>query len=172
MNSMKTRLAGVGVALVAAAVPLGMAAPAQATVTHDGCTLTAQTPSFRGLNSSGRELVNYPYTLVCLPAPNGGSISVEVEITTHEQDLAGRFGDVDADNVNNPDDEYIGRAVTTIPFGSLGGVVARTVVGVNPLTDSDDNDEVYSKIRFRVTSGLVTGSWSGDEFSTPAPIFW
>ncbi len=173
MNSMKTRLAGVGVALVAAAVPLGMAAPAQATVTHDGCTLTASPATFRGtFNGAGLKEVNYSYTLICMPAPNGGSTTVEVQLHTREQDLAGRAGDVDADGVDNSDEDVIGSASTTIPFTALGGVAARTVVGVLPRTDTDGNDEVYSKIRFRVTSGAVTGSWSAYDLPAATRIWW
>lgn len=174
MNTMKTRLAGVGVALVAATVPLGMAAPAQATAPlHDGCTLTAAPAEFRGtFNAAGLKEVYYPYTLFCLPDPAGAGVSVQVTVDTREQDLTNRAGDVDADGVDNADEDVIGTGTSTIALGALGGTVTRSFKGVLPRTDTDGNDEVYGKYRFRVTSGFVTGSWSAYDLPSATRIWW
>ncbi len=176
MNTKNTkgRVAAVGAALVtAAALPLGLAAPAQATPTwHDGCLLTTDPPEFRSTwNSAGVKEIFYPFHLVCLPT-GGSSISVEVETYTREQDLVGRAGDVDADGVNNADEDVIGKATKTLNYGWLGGSSDRDVKGLLSRTDNDGNDEDYAKVRFRVTIGFVTGSWSAYELSTPTRVWW
>lgn len=174
MNTTKTRIAGLGVALVAAALPLGMAAPAHATTPlKDGCTLTADPAEFRGsFSTSGLKEVYYPYTLFCLPDPAGAGVSVEVQIDTFEQDLTGRAGDVDADGVDNADEDVIGSGTSTVAFGALGGTAAKSFKGVLPRTDTDGNDEVYGKLRFRVTSGFVTGKWSAYDLPAATRIWW
>lgn len=171
-NSTKSRLAGVGVALVAAtALPLGLAATAQASTTHDGCTVTPAAAEFRGtFDASGLKEIFYPYEVTCVASASG--LSVEAKTYTREQDLAGRAGDVDANGINNSDDDVIGQATTSRSFGPGGGTKTVTVKGLLPRTDTDGNDEVYQKIKFHVTSGPVTGSWSPLELTAATRIFW
>jgi hypothetical protein len=101
-----------------------------------------------------------------------GGLSVEVDMQTWEQDLTGRAGDVDANGVNNADEDRIGSANFTRSFGAGGGSTTVDVRGVLPHTDTDFDEEVYDKVRFRVTSGPVTGTWTSFEFSPVTTIGW
>ncbi len=107
--------------VVAAAVPLTLAAPAQAIpVFHDGCTVSALAPEFRGtFNPQNVPYVYYPYSVSCIAS--GSGLSVEVRTETLEQDLLNRAGDVDADGVVNEDEDPIGSATTGPSFGAAGG---------------------------------------------------
>ena len=168
----RRRFATLSLALVAAAaVPLALAAPAQASTTKDGCTVTLKAPEFRGtFTSANVPYVYYPYDITCVGSASG--LSVEVKTETWEQDLAGRAGDVDADGVNNADDEFIGTATVTRAFGAAGGSTTVDVRGVLPHTDTDFNEEPYHKVKFRVTSGPVTGKWTAFELSSATTIGW
>jgi hypothetical protein len=172
MNKRTGRLAKLSLAILAAAtLPLGMAAPAEAATTHDGCTVNPLPPEFRGtFNSAGVPYVYYPYEVSCGASASG--LSVEVKTKTVEQDLAGRSGDEDADGVNNADEDPIGSATTTRNFNAAGGSKTVDVRGVLPHTDTDFNEEVYHKVKFRVTSGPVTGSWTAWELTAPTRIWW
>ena len=80
---------------------------------------------------------------------------------------------MDADGINNADDDVIGKATKTLYYTSLGGNSVVDIKGVLPRTDTDGNDEVYAKVRFRVTSGFVPGSWSSYElYPHPTLIWW
>jgi hypothetical protein len=158
--------------VVAAAVPLTLAAPAQAIpVFHDGCTVSALAPEFRGtFNPQNVPYVYYPYTVSCLASPSG--VSVELSAQTWEQDIANRPGDVDANGVNNADEDRIGSASSTRNFVAAGGAGTFEFRGVLPHTDTDFNEEPWHQIRFRVTSGPVTGQWSAYSLSTATRIGW
>lgn len=157
--------------LAAAALPLGLATPAGASTTKDGCTVTPKAPYFAGTYTAGNvPEVYYEYELTC--AASSAAMSVEVKTQTWESDLAGRAGDVDADGVNNADDEHIGNATTVRSFTKAGGTKTVKVLGVLPHTDTDSNEEVYQKVKFRVTSGAVTGSWTAFELTSATQIWW
>lgn len=79
---------------------------------------------------------------------------------------------MDADGVNNADEDRIGSATTTSSYSWLGGGETVRVKGVLAHTDTDANEEVYHKVKFRVTSGLVTGAWTSFELSQPTRIWW
>lgn len=172
MDKSKSRLAMASLALVAAAaLPLGLAVPAQAATTKDGCTVTPLLPEFRGtFNAQNVPYVYYPYEVSCVASASG--LSVEVKTETWEQDLVGRAGDVDADGVNNADEDRIGSATSTRSFGAAGGATTVNIRGVLPHTDTDFNEEVYHKVKFRVTSGPVTGGWSTPELTQATRIWW
>src|SRR6476469_3923281 len=106
MTMNKTRAA---VALAAvAAIPIALAAPAQASTTRGGCTVTPNAPYFSGTYTSGNvPQVYYSVDISCVSgAPT--AVTVELSLQTWEQDLSGRAGDVDANGVNNPDEDRIG----------------------------------------------------------------
>jgi hypothetical protein len=171
MSTRKSRLATLSLAVAAVALPLGLAAPSQAATTKDGCTVTPKAPEFRGtFNSANVPYVYYPFTVSC--GASSGGLSVEVQTVTYEQDLAGRAGDVDANGINNADDELIGSATTTRTFTAAGGTKTVDVLGLLPRTDTDGNEEMYDSVTFRVTSGPVTGGWSTAELTQPTQIWW
>jgi hypothetical protein len=159
--------------VVAAAVPLALAAPAQAVpVTFSGCTLSALPPEFRQTYTTQNvPYVYYPYSISCVASPGG--VSVEVSTETWEQDLLNRPGDVDANGVDNADEDRIGSATSSRSFGAAGGVIPKVDIrGVLPHTDTDSNEEPWHQIRFRVTSGAVTSPWSSYSLSTATRIWW
>jgi hypothetical protein len=171
MSTNKSRLATLTLALAAVAMPLGLAAPSQASTTKDGCTVTPSSPEFRGtFDPSNNPYVYYPIKVTCGASASG--LSVEVKTVTFEQDLAGRKGDVDANGVNNADDERIGSATSTRTFTAAGGTKSIDIRGTLPRTDTDGNEEMYDSVTFRVTSGPVTGSWSTAELTQPTQIWW
>jgi hypothetical protein len=172
MKISKSRLAKLSLALVAAtALPLGVAAPAHASTTKDGCTVTPLAPEFRGtFNAANVPYVYYPVEVSCVASASG--LSVEVTMETWEQDIANRAGDVDANGINNADEDRIGSANFTRNFGAGGGSTTVDVRGLLPHTDTDFNEEVYDKVKFRVTSGPVTGTWTAFEFSPVTQIGW
>lgn len=171
-NKNKGRLAMLSLALVAAAaLPMGLAAPAPAATTKAGCTVTPLPPEFRGtFNAQNRPYVFYPYEVSCIASASG--LSVEVSTQTWESDRAGWVGDVDADGVNNADEDRIGSATSTRSFGAAGGSTTVDIRGVLPHTDTDFDEEVYHKVKFRVTSGPVTGGWSTFELTQATTIGW
>ena len=166
------RKSRVALSVVAAAViPLALAPSAQASHTQSGCTVTPQAPYFAGTYIAGNvPEVYYPYDLVCVPSP--AAMSVEVKTETWEQDLFGRAGDVDANGVDNADEDYIGQAITNTSLGSNGGARTVLVKGVLPHTDTDGNEEIWHQVKFRVTSGLVTSPWTSFHLSQPTRIWW
>lgn len=53
------------VSLGLAAIPIGLAAPAQAAESIRACTVTAVQPSFAGHNAAGVKKVDYPVRIYC-----------------------------------------------------------------------------------------------------------
>lgn len=172
MNTKLNKLAKPSLAAVAlAAVSVGVAVPAHASTTKDGCTVSPIAAEFRGTyDPSNTPYVYYSYDVTCGASASG--LSVEVSTTTYDQDLAGRAGDVDWNGVNNADEDLVGTATTTRSFGTAGGTKHVDVRGTLPRTDTDFNEEMYQALKFRVTSGPVTGGWSKLELTTPTQIWW
>lgn len=162
----KHRTARLAAVAAFGALTFAVAAPAQAApVTHDGCTISAQTPAFTNhWSPSGLKQVDYVYTLTCLPSAAG--VSVEVDAERWEQDLLGRAGDPDA-----PDD-FTGESTQTLSFAAAGGIKTVTIRANLPVTDdTDGSQEMYLNAGFRVTSGAVTGTWSARSLSAAQRIF-
>ena len=138
MSSTIPRAAKVGLALAAAlAAPALAAIPAQAH-TSSGCTINPLTPTFAGFNSSGTKLINYRVSVSC-------SAGRTAEVTQERWE---------SDSWPNPDD-HLG----TTTFNTSG---VTTLNNVRTLVDGElGNEEVYQKIRFRVTSNGVTSPWTG-----------
>lgn len=172
MNLNTSKLAAASFALVAAAaLPLGLAESAQAATTKDGCTVTPLPPEFRQtFDPQNRPYVFYPYEVSCVGSASG--LGVEVKTVTWEADRVGVAGDVDANGVNNADEDRIGSATTNRSFNAAGGSKNVDVRGVLPHTDTDFDEEVYHEVKFRVTSGPVTGNWSTPELTQATTIGW
>lgn len=174
MNSTtKTRrIATLALATVAAAaLPLAVIAPAQASTTSNGCTVTPLPPEFRGtFTPANVPYVYYPYEVTCIASASG--LSVEVKTETWESDRAGWAGDIDANGVNHADEDRIGSATSTPSFGVAGGTRVIDVRGVLPHTDTDFDEEVYHKVKFRVASGPVLSGWTTPELSQATTIGW
>ena len=82
------------------------------------------------------------------------------------------MGDVDANGVDNADEDRIGSATSTRSFGAAGGSTTVDIRGVLPHTDTDFDEEVYHTVKFRVKSGPVTGGWSLPELSSATTVGW
>ena len=138
MNRAKIAL----VTLAAAAVaPIAMAGSASA-ATSSGCTVTPLKPIFAGFNSSGVKLVNYRISVSCT-----SNRTVSIQQRRYEED-----------GFLNPDD-FLGAT----SFNTSG---VRTLHNRRTLVDTESgNEEVYQKVRFRVTSNGVTSPWTSYEKS-------
>ncbi|MDN5795182.1 MAG: hypothetical protein L0H79_05450 [Intrasporangium sp.] len=82
------------------------------------------------------------------------------------------FGDVDATGGDSADEDRIGSASTREEIIAFGGIDVGEFRRVLAHTDTDFDEEVYHKVKFRVTSGQVTGGWSTLEFSPVSTIGW
>ena len=130
----------------AAVVPITMAAPASA-ATSSGCTVTPLKPIFAGFNSSGVKLVNYRISVSCT-----SNRTVSIQQRRYEED-----------GFLNPDD-FLGAT----SFNTSG---VRTLSNVRTLVNTESgNEEVYQKVRFRVTSNGVTSPWTSYEKSAVLSI--
>lgn len=159
----------VAAALVAA--PLGLAAPAQASLTKDGCTVDPTDPYFAGTyNSQNVPEVLYEYVVTC--DPSSAASTVEIKMQTWESDLAGEPGDVDADGVNNADDEHFGNGNLSVRISKAGGTKTVKIKGILAHTDTNGTDEMYGKSKFRVKTGNVQGSYTAWELTDAVEIWW
>ena len=130
----------------AAAVPIAMAAPASA-ATSSRCTVTPLKPIFAGFNSSGVKLVDYRISVSC-----ASNCTVQIEQRRYEEDAW-----------PNPDD-FLGAS----SFSTYG---VRTLSNVRTLVNTESgNEEVYQKVRFRVTINGHTLPWTSWEKSPVASI--
>jgi hypothetical protein len=122
----------------AAVVPIAMAAPASAN-TSSGCTVKPLRPNFTGsFTTSGVKKVDYGISVSC--APNR---TVSIEQRRYEED-GGLFNS----------DDFLGAS----SFNTFG---VRTLSNVRTLVDTESgNEEIYHKVRFRVTSNGVTSAWT------------
>ena len=148
-----TRKAQLALTAVAAAAPLALALPAQASTTSGLCTVTPQAPVFDHFDSSGQKVIQYPTTVYC---QSGRSIEIQDQ----------RWDDDTYDLVPSADDPY-GRTTYNIPFNSTA-TMYKSFLQVLPDADAwgDDNEEMYHSVRFRVTSNGVTSPWTAWEDST------
>ena len=148
-----TRKAQVALAAVAAAAPLALALPAQASTTSGLCTVTPWAPAFDHLDSSGQKVIKYPTTVYC---QSGRSIEIQDQ----------RWDDDTYDLIPSADDPH-GITTYTITFNSTSAVY-KSAAKTLPDSDAwgDDNEEMYHSVRFRVTSNGVTSPWTPWEDST------
>jgi hypothetical protein len=137
----------------AIAAPLGLAAPADATYSRGGCTVTPLAPEFHNQwTTGGDKRIQYKVNITC----NAG-LSIRV---TQER--------YDADTTSA--DDLIGSTVLTNDFTSASGVttVTRTVTATLPDADAwgDDNEEMYQRVHFTVTSSTVTSAVTPWDYSS------
>jgi hypothetical protein len=135
------RLVVGGLVAVAAAAPLALAAaPAQA-ATSSGCTVTPLKPVFAGFNSSGVKVVRYKVSISC-----SGDRSVTVQQLRYEDD-------------KSPDaDDNLGSSTFTRSFDGAGSITVN-IQRALPNTEGG-NEEIYQRVRFRVSSNGVTSPFT------------
>jgi hypothetical protein len=148
-----TRKAQLALAAVAAAAPLALALPAQASTTSSLCTVTPWEPFFDHIDSTGQKVINYGTTVYC---QSGRTIEIQDQ----------RWDDDTYDLVPSADDPH-GITTYTITFNSTA-VEYKSAAKALPDSDAwgDDNEEMYHSVRFRVTSNGVTSPWTKWEDST------
>jgi hypothetical protein len=137
------------VAAAALAVPIGLAMPASAT-TSNGCTVEPRTPEFSGhFTSSGIKKVYYKVDVTC-----AAGVFVTIQEERWEDDPVGG-------------DDFIGSSTLTNDFSAGAGTVTRTIEATLPDTDDfgDMYEEMYQRIKFKVTSGPVTSSYTAWDYS-------
>ena len=103
-----TRKAQLALTAVAAAAPLALALPAQASTTSGLCTVTPWAPFFDHLDSSGQKMITYGTTVYC---SSGRSIEIQDQ----------RWDDDTTDFIPSADDPH-GITTYTITFTSANVV--------------------------------------------------
>lgn len=131
--------------LATAVLPLAIATSAHASTSRDGCTVTPRTPYATGtLDSFGRKLIRYEFTVSCSA---GRSITINQE--RREEDT---FSDDSTGLVNWSQ--------------SFSSAATRTLGVTRALPDTEWGDEeIYQRLRFRVSSNGVSGSTTAWENS-------
>lgn len=130
------------------AVPVGLASPAQA-ITSNGCTVTPLTPYHNGeFSASGIKRIRFDMEVTC---EAGLTITIDQERWEYDPNNA---------------DEFTGDYTWVRSFDQAD---TRTYWFETNLSDTDDftdhYEEVYQRIRFKVTSGPVTSAWTGWDYS-------
>lgn len=139
-------------ALVLAAalvLPLGLATPASAATSRDGCTVDPQTPYHNGtFTAAGEKWIDYDVDVEC---DAGRTIELEMQR-------------MEADSGLNGADDLIGTSSRTRVFNTTDDWTWK-ITGVLPDNDGgiDQYSEMYLKVRFRVNSNGVYGSWTAWE---------
>lgn len=134
---------------VALASTFGLMAPAHASTTSNGCTVAPIRPYHNGdFTAGGIKRIAWEIDVTCVAG-------VEIEIQQHRWE---------ADSGPSADD-YLGDSTLVSNFAGGAGSVTRTVT--TNLSDTDDftdmYEEVFQRVRFRVTSGPVTSAWTSWE---------
>ena len=128
-------------ALATIAVPLAITAPAEATRTTSGCTVTPLAPEFHNeWTSGGDKRIQYKLEVDCTA---GRTIRMEMERWEADWTSA---------------DDFIGSTVLFNDFTGGGGTVTRTVTATLPDADpgGDHEEEMFHAVSFTVSSGGVT----------------
>lgn len=140
----------VGTALLAAAAaPLALALPAEAATTANGCTVRPLKPTFAGF-SGGVKQIRYEVVFSC-----AAGRTIEVQQLAMEDD--------------STPDQFINTRVHTRTFVS-STVATRSATWALPDTEAG-NEEVYQKVRFRVSAGGgPVSAWTPFEFGPTLSI--
>lgn len=138
-------LSAIGLGL--AAVPVALAAPAQASTTNFNCTVTPLKPVFAGFNSSGVKLVDYKIQVRCYS-------DRYINITQQ------RWEEDDWPN----GDDHLGTSYFSRHLNYWSGPV--TISNVRTLVNGEvGNEEVYQQIRWQEGSNGVWSPYTGWKYS-------
>jgi hypothetical protein len=148
---MKKSFAVSVVAAMATAIPLLSSVPAEATVSRDGCWLTALAPTYAGFDAQGYKQYSVTIRAHCDP---GRTMAMTTQ--AWEQDLAGRAGDPDT-----PDD-LLGSWNGTWSNWTAGEVRTWTHKFRMPRNETDGYEELYHRARFYTSQ---TGSYTPWDYS-------
>lgn len=157
----RNRFAAFAAGTMITVASLGLvAAPAQADTRSSGCTVVKPAgPRFDGYDSSNRPMVKYVVDVWC---SKGRSIQI------HQQGW-------EEDGPNGRGDDYIGARYWTQSFPSSGSIRLTYRIQLPQTWDSgggkENNEELYQKVRFRVTEGLTTSGWTPFERGGASWIF-
>lgn len=148
-RSTTRKLALTSVILSLTSLPILVSAPAEASTTANGCTVTPYKAAVTGLDQTGHKIVDYKVTATCV---KGVSLTVEQE--AWEFDGGTIYAGLNLD-------QYQLFISQTRNFSAAGTIELHVSRSLNK-TDSDPNEEPYQKVRFRVVSmdTAVTSSWS------------
>lgn len=141
------------VSAVALALPVAAATPAQATVTKEGCTFTARAPKYADTDSAGYKRFTFTVEGSCQP---GRGVNFRTE--AWEQDI-GKPGDTGGNDLLGKWDGVWSQWPT-----SQKRTWSHTIR--MPYDESDGFEELYHRVRFRVSSNGVNGSWSAWDYSS------
>jgi hypothetical protein len=142
--------AGAAIAFAATVLPMAIAGPAAASTTKYGCTVTPAKPKLAAFTGSGRLLVSYAVDYSC-----NGKRRIEIEQRRYE-----------SDPWPNGDD-FTGKSSIVHRFAQPSAQ-SKSVKDpmIFKLPDTElGREEVYQKVRFRVTVGDVTSAWTPWESS-------
>ena len=131
-----TRKAQLALTAMAAAAPLALALPAQASTTTGLCTVTPWAPAFDHLDSSGQKVISYGTTVYC---QSGRSIEIQDQ----------RWDDDTWDLVPSADDPH-GITTCTITFSSTA---TQYESAAKALPDSDPWGTTTRRCTTRCASG-------------------
>jgi hypothetical protein len=137
----KVAAAAAVMAFAATALPMAMAGPAAASTTKYGCTVTPVKPSHAGFTGSARKLVSYAVHFSC----NEGR-KIQIEQRRYESDQWPN------------DDDSTGQSFIYHRFPHKE-FVKNPMIFKLPDTELG-REEVYQKVRFRVSVGDVTSAWT------------
>jgi hypothetical protein len=161
----RTRKAAVACAVATLGLaPPALAAPAHATRTSDGCTVTPETPVFEGEFTD----TAVPYVVYRINVTCSAGVTVETEQVRKEQDLWNREGHETDDTTGSSNHDW--------DFTAGGGTKSIGVRrGLVTTSNEGDSEEPYQQVRFKVTAhlvggGQVAGSWTDWDFSGVASI--
>ena len=144
---------------VAVLAPLALAVPAQASTTSNGCTVTPGVPYYPNVDTTG----NVPYVDRKITVTCAVGLVAETDSELMEQDTQAREGD--------PVDDFIGEYASTFDFTAGAGTKTVILRRALPTTPNEGlAEEMYQRLRFRVTSGVVTSPWTAFELTAPKSI--
>ncbi|HEY7042309.1 MAG TPA: hypothetical protein VH419_01435 [Nocardioidaceae bacterium] len=154
MNRLRkiSRPIAIGAALVA---PMLATVPSHASTSFQGCTLTPERPAYAGFNNASNiPVINYKFTIDC-----DQGLSAEVKQVRMEQDLVSREGDAPDDQTGTFSKVY------DFPNGGVHHVTVQAPLPNTGPSNEGATEEVYQKVKMRVTSTTVTGPWTPFELT-------
>lgn len=148
----RNRFAACAAAAMIAVASIGLtAAPAEADTTSSGCTvLTPKGPRADGRDGSNRVIIKYVVEVTC---KKGRTIRIQQQ--RWEEDKG--------------DDQYLGYYRWTQTFDKDASM--RFTYRIRMEKTEKENEEMYQRVRFRVTEGLTISEWTKWERGPASWIF-